>query len=283
VVGYADKAGYPVLEMQSGYQFTFTANSNFGQPGFAPNHDPYGVALIGAPDSESTLLRIAYGMEQQLNTQTQQSITQNTTEGNIVYTDAHVAPSVYNPAMFRCVAGSVYYAPYNCHPGEIGYVSPVTAPVEPSAATTGSDTSTSPGTSGASGGSATAPASSNAGPSPADLGAFVDAIEKVDLRTPLKTIVTHRTAQIKVGDTFVEPGTVTYHLELVIRRSRVVLTTTTRTFTSAGLKTVVIKLSTSARRLLNRHPTAGLILHTRFVGKPTGKAIATDRLYRRHR
>ncbi|MDX6639664.1 MAG: amidase [Solirubrobacteraceae bacterium] len=282
VVGYADKAGYPVLEMQSGYQFTFTSNSNFGQPGFAPNHDPYGVALIGAPDSESTLLKIAYGMEQQLNTQTQQSITQNTTEGNIVYTDAHVAPSVYNPAVFRCIAGSVYYAPYNCHPGEIGYVSPVTAPVEPSTAT-GSGTSTGTDTSGAGGGSATTPAPSNAGPSAADLGAFVDAIEKVDLRMPLKTIVTRRTAQMKVGDTFVEPGTVTYHLELVVQHKRVVLTTTTKTFTSAGLKTVVIRLSTSVRRLLNRHPTAGLILHTRFVGKPTGKAITTDRLYRRHR
>ena len=31
------------------------------------------------------------------------------------------APSETNQSMFRCIAGSEYYSPYDCNPGEVGY------------------------------------------------------------------------------------------------------------------------------------------------------------------
>lgn len=147
LVGYADRAGYPVLEMQSGYQFTGSAAA-----GYQPNHDPYGVVLIGKANTEQTLLQDAYAIEQKLNAQTSQSVplsttnevvAPSTTPGTYLYTDAHAAPSEYNPAMFRCIAGSVYFAAYKCHPGEVGYVSPVKAPtITPTTTTTTTTTPT---------------------------------------------------------------------------------------------------------------------------------------------
>ncbi|MCW2968694.1 MAG: Asp-tRNAAsn/Glu-tRNAGln amidotransferase subunit [Solirubrobacteraceae bacterium] len=279
LVGYADRAGYPVLEMQSGYQFGFTNNTSFGQVGFSPTHDPFGVALIGAANSEQTLLDDAYAIEQKLNTQTAQSITQNTTEGNLVYTDAHVAPSVYNPAMFRCVPGSVYFDPYNCHPGDLRYVSPVTAPVQPGSGSSSGSGGSTPGA-----GTGSAPLGS--------LAPFVDAVQSVELKRPLKTVVTHKTAKVKVGDTFVEPGRVTYHLELSfyehakssskkLVHKYILLASASKTITKASSPIVPITLSRTARREMKRHPKAALVLRTIFVSKLTGKTMVTTRPYKR--
>jgi amidase len=273
LVGLADRAGYPVLEMQSGYQFTFTANTNFGQSGYAPTHNPYGVALIGTADSEATLLRDAYAIEQQLNTQTAQSIVQNTTEGNIVYTDAHVAPSVYNPAMYRCIQGSVYYSPYQCHPGEIGYVSPVAEPSEP----TGTEEPPAPPAP-----PAPAPPAPPAAPAPpVDLTAFVTALQKQDLAKPLKTVVSAKTTKITVGDRFRGAGKVIYALELSLSPKPLVLAKVTKTIASARFTTVTFTLGKAAKAHLKRHPKTKLVLKTTFVSKATGKSVTTTRAYKR--
>jgi amidase len=271
LVGLADRAGYPVLEMQSGYQFTFTANTNFGQSGYAPTHNPYGVALIGTADSEATLLRDAYAIEQQLNTQTAQSIVQNTTEGNIVYTDAHVAPSVYNPAMYRCIQGSVYYDPYKCHPGEIGYASPVAEPTSPVEETPAPPAPPAP-----------APPAPPAAPAPpVDLTAFVTALQKQDLSKALKTVVSAKTAKITVGDRFRGAGKVTYALELSLSPKPLVLAKVTKTVTAAKFQTVTFTLGKAAKAHLKRHPQSKLVLKTTFVSKATGKSITTTRAYKR--
>ena len=81
LVGYADRAGYPVLAMQSGYQFSGSATG-----GYQPLHNPYGIVLIGAADSEQTLLSDAFAIEQQLETQTAQTVplTVSTTSNEVV-------------------------------------------------------------------------------------------------------------------------------------------------------------------------------------------------------
>lgn len=292
VVGYADKAGLPVLEMQSGYQFTYTSSSTFGQPGYAPTHDPYGVALIGAADSEPTLLKIAYAMEQQLNSMTNQSIPMNTTEfgGTLTYTDAHQPPSVYNPAVFRCIAGSVYYAAYNCHPGEIGYVSPVQEPTseEPSSSSgTGSGTDAGTGSGSGSGtdsgttGNTTPGSSGDTSVIATDLGKFVDAVQKVDLAKALTVKVRARTTRISLRDTFVEPGSLKYSLWLTGGTKRRLLSATTRTIRAAGKPTISLWLSSANRQLLAKYPKGKLSLTTRFVGRLTHAALVTTRSVKR--
>ncbi|MCW3039758.1 MAG: Asp-tRNAAsn/Glu-tRNAGln amidotransferase subunit, partial [Solirubrobacterales bacterium] len=211
LVGYADRAGYPVLEMQSGYRFTGSAAA-----GYQATHDPYGVALIGAADSEATLLKDAYAIEQKLNTQTSQSIplstpaekiAPGTTAGQYVYSDAHSTPSENNPAMFRCIAGSVYYAPYKCHPGEIGYVSPVKAPtaVPPAGTPT---TTTTPGT---------APVVTPAPPANAAATAL-DKKQLIALKQALKTKLSLRSGVLTVRDRFLDAGRVTYTLRVAVTR-----------------------------------------------------------------
>jgi amidase len=291
VVGYADKAGLPVLEMQAGYQFTFTNSTTFGQAGYAPTHDPYGVALIGAADSEPTLLKIAYAMEQQLNSMTNQSIPINTTEfgGTLTYTAVHQAPSVYNPAMFRCIAGSVYYAPYKCHPGEVGYVSPVAEPATESAGQSpGTGSGSSGSTDGATGGGSegqTSPGtpenSGGASTVAGDLGKLVDAIQKGNLGRALTLKVGAKTKQIKLRDSFVEPGTLKYSLSLKIGTKRVLLAVSTRTIRTAGKPTISLWLSTADRRLLANYPKAKLSLTTRFEGRVTEAALTTTRSVKR--
>ncbi|MCW2989910.1 MAG: Asp-tRNAAsn/Glu-tRNAGln amidotransferase subunit [Solirubrobacterales bacterium] len=272
LVGFADKAGYPVLTLQSGYQFSGSTAA-----GYAPSHDPYGVALIGAANSEQTLLNIAYAMEQKLAT-TSQSVPASTT-GTLDYPDGHVAPSVYNPAMFRCVPGSVYYAPYNCHPGDRSYVSPIKEPV-----TVGSSTGA-----GSTGSTGDAPATSS--PALGSLGKFVDAVQKIQLGKKLKNKVRASTRRIRIHDTFVEKGFVKYSLYLSVFKAKkggkgffhkaLLPATTTRKITGAGPQSISLWLSRNDRSLLQKYPESKLFLVTRFFsGLTTDKLMTIRRVSR---
>ncbi len=88
-VGYADRAGYPILTIPAGYGAT---NSGAG-------HNPIGIALIGTAYSESRLLADGYALEQA--------------------TKVRLAPSVTNPSMWRCVAGSTFFTAELCQPGDL--------------------------------------------------------------------------------------------------------------------------------------------------------------------
>jgi Asp-tRNA(Asn)/Glu-tRNA(Gln) amidotransferase A subunit family amidase len=88
LVGYADRAGYPVLTVPAGYGAT---NSSSG-------HDPVGVSLVGTAWSEATLLDDGYALEQA--------------------TNVRLAPSSTNPSMWRCVHGSTFFTAELCNPGD---------------------------------------------------------------------------------------------------------------------------------------------------------------------
>jgi amidase len=88
IVGYADRAGYPVLTIPAGYGAT---NSSSG-------HNPIGVTLVGAAFSEATLLADGYALEQA--------------------TNVRLAPSFTNPSMWRCVPGSTFFTAERCNPGD---------------------------------------------------------------------------------------------------------------------------------------------------------------------
>ncbi|MDP2180532.1 MAG: amidase family protein [Methylophilaceae bacterium] len=87
LVGIADRAGYPVLTVPAGY----------GTGGAGRN--PIGVSFVGTAFSEDKLLAAGYAFEQA--------------------TNVRLAPSFTNPSMWRCVAGSTFYSPYKCHPGDL--------------------------------------------------------------------------------------------------------------------------------------------------------------------
>ena len=87
LVGYADRAGYPVLTVPAGFG-TGSAGRN-----------PIGVTFVAAKDAEAKLLNAGYAFEQA--------------------TKVRQAPSFTNPSMFRCVEGSTFYAPHHCHPGDL--------------------------------------------------------------------------------------------------------------------------------------------------------------------
>jgi len=87
LVGIADRAGYPVLTVPAGY-----GTGNAGR-------NPIGVTFVGAAFSEDTLLAAGYAFEQA--------------------TVVRLAPSFTNPSMWRCVEGSTFFSPYNCHPGDL--------------------------------------------------------------------------------------------------------------------------------------------------------------------
>jgi Asp-tRNA(Asn)/Glu-tRNA(Gln) amidotransferase A subunit family amidase len=298
LVGYADRAGYPVLEMQSGYQFSGSATA-----GYQPTHNPYGVVLIGAANSEQTLLNDAYAIEQKLNLQTTQTvplsttnevIAPSTTPGTYIYTDAHQAPSVYNPAMFRCIAGSVYYAAYNCHPGEVGYVSPVTAPVAPSpgAGSTPTDTSTTtttpPAETTTTDDTSTAGAApSGDGPTPADTkaqAAALDAAQDTALDKAVKDGLDG--GKLDITESLLEPGTVTYELVLTFRTGSssksIVIGSKRVKVTKPGKVSVTVMLTKRGKRELARHPKAKAVLKTTFVSKATGKTLRSTRKVARH-
>ena len=87
LVGFADRAGYPVLTVPAG----------FGTGGAGRN--PIGVTFVGAACSEAKLLAAGYAFEQA--------------------TNVRQAPSFTNPSMFRCVPGSTFFSPHHCHPGDL--------------------------------------------------------------------------------------------------------------------------------------------------------------------
>ncbi len=87
LVGIADRAGYPVLTVPAG----------FGTGGAGRN--PIGVTFVGKGGSDAALLAAGYAYEQA--------------------TNVRLAPSFTNPSMFRCVAGSTFFSPHHCHPGDL--------------------------------------------------------------------------------------------------------------------------------------------------------------------
>jgi|GEM_PF-39916 len=105
IVGVADRAGYPVLTVPAGF---VAQDNNAGG-------DPVGVALIGPAFGEGELLAGGYALEQGLEAR----------QSGPAYMRLLAAPSFSgvpsetNQAMFRCVQGSAFYKPYDCHPGEI--------------------------------------------------------------------------------------------------------------------------------------------------------------------
>lgn len=87
LVGIADRAGYPVLTVPSGY-----GTGNAGR-------NPIGISFVGKAYSEPTLLADGFAFEQA--------------------TKVRVGPSRTNPSMFRCVDGSAFFSPHHCHPGDL--------------------------------------------------------------------------------------------------------------------------------------------------------------------
>ena len=86
LVGIADRAGYPVLTVPAGF-----GTGNAGR-------NPIGVTFVGAAFDEADLLAAGFAFEQA--------------------TNVRLAPSFTNPSMWRCVPGSDFFNPYNCHPGD---------------------------------------------------------------------------------------------------------------------------------------------------------------------
>ncbi|MDA0183725.1 amidase family protein [Solirubrobacter phytolaccae] len=87
LVGYADRAGYPVLTVPAGFGTGSTGRN------------PIGVTFVAAKDAEAKLLSAGYAFEQA--------------------TKVRQAPSYTNPSMFRCVPGSTFFSPHHCHPGDL--------------------------------------------------------------------------------------------------------------------------------------------------------------------
>jgi Asp-tRNA(Asn)/Glu-tRNA(Gln) amidotransferase A subunit family amidase len=87
LIGIADRAGYPVLTVPAGY-----GTGNQGR-------NPIGVTFIGVAFGEAELLAAGFAFEQA--------------------TNVRLAPSFTNPSMWRCVAGSEFFSPHHCHPGDL--------------------------------------------------------------------------------------------------------------------------------------------------------------------
>ena len=96
LVGVADRAGYPVLTVPAGYGATQSSSG----------HDPIGVMFIARAFAEATLLADGYAFEQA--------------------TKVRLAPSFTNPSMWRCVPGSTFFSPHECHPGDRQYTAQFT-------------------------------------------------------------------------------------------------------------------------------------------------------------
>jgi Asp-tRNA(Asn)/Glu-tRNA(Gln) amidotransferase A subunit family amidase len=88
LVGYADRAGYPMLTLPAGY----------GATASSAGHNPIGVTLVGTAFSEQTLLADGYALERA--------------------TNVRLAPSSTNPSMWRCVPGSTFFTGELCNPGD---------------------------------------------------------------------------------------------------------------------------------------------------------------------
>ncbi|HSI81791.1 MAG TPA: amidase family protein [Solirubrobacterales bacterium] len=87
LVGIADRAGYPVLTVPAGF-----GTGNQGR-------NPIGVNFVAGAFAEDELLAAGYAYEQA--------------------TKVRLAPSWTNPSMWRCVAGSEFFSPHHCHPGDL--------------------------------------------------------------------------------------------------------------------------------------------------------------------
>ncbi|MFE9201917.1 amidase family protein [Micromonospora sp. NPDC007230] len=87
-IGYADRAGYPLLTVPAGYG---VADSSAGR-------NPIGVTFVGTAFSEAKLLAAGYALEQA--------------------TVVRQAPSYTNPSMWRCVPGSTFFTGEFCVPGD---------------------------------------------------------------------------------------------------------------------------------------------------------------------
>jgi amidase len=106
LVAIADRAGYPVITLPAG----------FGLRDSQTGGDPIGVDLIGAKESEATLLADAYALEQGLKARQLGPEFMRAANPSV-----SGAPSETNQSMFRCVEGSAFYKPYDCNPGEVGF------------------------------------------------------------------------------------------------------------------------------------------------------------------
>ncbi len=87
-IGYADRAGYPMLTVPAGYGVTASG----------AGHNPIGITFIGTAGSEAKLLGAGYAFEK--------------------VSSVRIAPSITNPSMWRCVAGSSFFTAELCHPGD---------------------------------------------------------------------------------------------------------------------------------------------------------------------
>jgi len=106
LVGIADRAGYPVLTLPAG----------FGLRDSSTGGDPIAVDLVGTKGSEATLLAEGYALEQGLKARQLGPEFMRAANPSV-----SGAPSETNQSMFRCVAGSAFYKPYDCNPGEVGF------------------------------------------------------------------------------------------------------------------------------------------------------------------
>jgi Asp-tRNA(Asn)/Glu-tRNA(Gln) amidotransferase A subunit family amidase len=104
LVGIADRAGYPVLTVPAGY----------GGQNSSTGGDPIGVDFIVSAYGEPTLLDYGYAFEQGTNARAAGPAYMITPSNSATFSGA---PSQTNQSMWRCVAGSSFFAPYKCNPG----------------------------------------------------------------------------------------------------------------------------------------------------------------------
>jgi amidase len=106
LVGVADRAGYPVLTVPAGYG---AENSSTGG-------DPIGIDFIGAPYTEAKLLSYGYAYEQGTRVRKIGPSYMVNPSNESTFSGA---PSETNQSMWRCVAGSAFFSPYECNAGDL--------------------------------------------------------------------------------------------------------------------------------------------------------------------
>ena len=113
LVGIADRAGYPVLSVPAG----------FGAQNSSTGGDPIGVEFIAGSWKEAELLADGYAFEQGMKArQTGPAYMQSVANPGF-----SGVPSETNQSMWRCLAGSSFFKPYECNAGEPG-ATPLGAP-----------------------------------------------------------------------------------------------------------------------------------------------------------
>ncbi|MCW3010432.1 MAG: hypothetical protein JWO90_836 [Solirubrobacterales bacterium] len=239
LVGTADRAGYPVLTVPAG---------------FSASRDPQGVTFVAGEFEEAKLLAAGYAFEQA--------------------TRVRRAPSSTNPSMWRCVPGSAYDDPYNCHPGDrslaFGFAAAPATPAEPATPATPADPGVTP-----------APPATPAIPA----GLSVDSRQYASLRKAL-ALELSRLGGLRFKEPFLTPGTARYSLRLAVpkrgAKRAVVVTLAKATLTKklVGTGTATLRMSAASRRLLARYPKAKLTLRTTFKSA-SGKLYGSDRVVTR--